>query len=76
MISVPTAGKLTLTGSGVGTVRRKAGKASRVTVKLLLGKAGTASLHRHHNRLKVELKASFVASSGARSSATSTVTFA
>jgi hypothetical protein len=76
VISVPAAGKLTLTGRGVSTVRRKAGKASRVTVKVLLSKAGTASLHKHRNRLKVKLKAAFAPSSGARSSATSTVTFA
>jgi hypothetical protein len=76
VISVPAAGKLTLTGRGARSVRHKASKASRITVRVLLSKAGTASLRKHRNRLKVKLKASFAPSSGARSSATSTVTFA
>lgn len=76
VVQVPAAGKVTLTGGGVKSDTRKPGKAERVTLKVKLSKAGTASLRRHNHRLKVKLKAAFKPTKGTSSSAAATVTFA
>lgn len=75
LIKVPTAGKLTLSGKGVTTETRKAGKAERITLRVKLSKAGSASLRKHRRRLKVTLTASFKATVGMASSAKTTVLF-
>jgi hypothetical protein len=76
VIAISAAGRPTVTGSGLRSAGRKTSKATRVTLKVLLTNAATASLHSHRDRLKVKLEASFTATGGARSSATSTLTFA
>jgi hypothetical protein len=76
VVQVPAAGKVTLTGSGVKSDTRKPGKSERVTLKVKLSKAGTASRRRHNHRLKVKLKAAFKPTKGTSSSAAATVTFA
>lgn len=75
LIKVPAAGKLTLSGKGVTTETRKAGKAERITLRVKLSKAGSASLRKHRRRLKVTLTASFKATVGTASSAKTTVLF-
>jgi hypothetical protein len=72
---VPAAGKVTLSGKGVISQTRKAGKAERVTLSVKLSKAGSASLRKHRRRLKVALTASFKATAGQASSAKTTVLF-
>jgi hypothetical protein len=76
VVKVPSAGKLTVKGGDVKSIARQLDKAQRVTLRLKLSRAGTASLHRHHNRLRVKIKASFKRSSGANSSAKVKVSFA
>jgi hypothetical protein len=75
VVQVPSAGRLTLSGAGARSVSQKVGKAGRVTIEVVLSKVGTASLRKHHNRLKVKFKAAFKPSSGAASTATATVSF-
>jgi hypothetical protein len=74
LVKVPAAGKLTLSGKGVTTEIRKAGKAERIALRVKLSKAGSASLRRHRRRLKVTLTASFKAV-GTATSAKTTVLF-
>jgi hypothetical protein len=76
VVQVPAAGKVTLSGGHLTSASRRAGASERLTLKGNLTRAGTASLRKHRNRLKVALKASFKPASGASSSATVTVTFA
>jgi hypothetical protein len=75
VVRVPSAGKLTLTGSGVKTVSKQADKAERVTLRTVLTKAGAASLLKHGHRLKVELNASFKETAGPSASTGTTVGF-
>lgn len=75
VLQAPAAGRLQLRGSGIKSKTITVSKAGRVTVHVSLTKAGTASLHRRHGRLKVKLHASFKVSSGTTSTATRTITF-
>jgi hypothetical protein len=75
LVTLPAAGKVRLSGKGVSSETRKAGKAERITLRVKLSKAGSASLRRHHRRLKVTLIASFKATAGQASSARTTVLF-
>lgn len=75
VLQIPEAGNVVVSGGGVKAVRETARKRERLTVRMLLSKAGTASLHKRHNRLQVALKAAFKPISGSRSSATATVHF-
>ena len=74
-IQVPAAGRLTIAGGGVRSSTRTIRGARRVTLKVALTRAGTASLHRHRGRLKIRLKASFKPTSGTGSTTAVTVTF-
>lgn len=76
VLQIPAAGKVVVSGGGVKAVDKSAGKAERLTVRIPLSKAGTASLRKHRNRLSVALKASFKPTSGSSSSASATVHFA
>jgi hypothetical protein len=76
VVQVPAAGKVTLSGGHLTSASRKAGASERLTLKGNLTRAGTASLRKHRDRLKVVLKASLEPTSGSSSSATVTVTFA
>jgi hypothetical protein len=76
VLQIPAAGKVLVSGGGVRAVGKGAGKAERLTVRILLSRAGTASLRKRHNRLSVALKASFKPTSGSSSSAGVTVHFA
>jgi hypothetical protein len=57
----------------VRSLRAQVSKAERVTLRITLSKAGTASLRKHRHGLKLELNASFAPVSGASSSAATTV---
>jgi hypothetical protein len=76
VLQIPAAGKVTVSGGGVRAVGKGATKSERLTVRIPLSKAGTASLRKRHNRLSVALKASFKPTSGSSSSASVTVHFA
>jgi len=76
VLEIPVAGKIVVSGGGVRAVGKGAVKAERLTVRIPLSKAGTASLRKRHNRLSVALKASFKPTSGPSSSASATVHFA
>jgi hypothetical protein len=76
VLQIPAAGKLVVSGGSVRAVDKQATKFERLTVRIPLSKAGTASLRKRHNRLQVALKASFKPTSGASSSAGVTVHFA
>jgi hypothetical protein len=75
VVQVPAAGKLTLSAYGVKSVSHRAHTAERIILTVALSKAAATSLHKHHNHLKVKLIAAFKPSSGAASSATTTVVF-
>jgi hypothetical protein len=72
---VPAAGRVTLSGRGVSSETRKAARAERITLRVKLSKAGSASLRKHRRRLKVTLTASFKATVGSASSVRTTVVF-
>jgi uncharacterized repeat protein (TIGR01451 family) len=74
-VQAPAAGKLTLSGTGLGSVSRTVKKAGKVTLKVKLSKTGVSSLGKHHQKLKVKLKAAFKPGKGSSSSATTTLTF-
>jgi hypothetical protein len=76
VLQIPAAGKVTVSGGGVRAIGKGATKAERLTVRIPLSKAGTASLRKHHHRLSVALKASFKPTNGTSSSAGVTVHFA
>jgi hypothetical protein len=76
VLQIPAAGKLVVSGGGVRAFDKQAAKSERLTVRIALSRAGTASLHKRHNRLSVALKASFRPASGSSSSAGVTVHFA
>jgi hypothetical protein len=73
VVQVPAAGTLTVSGGGVRSLRRQAAKAERVTLRLVLDKAGAASLRKHRHWLTIKLDASFRPVRGASSSAATTV---
>jgi hypothetical protein len=73
IVQVAGAGRLTVGGHGLATVRRTTARAGRLTVRLRINRAAAALLHRHH-RLKLAPRASFTPGSGAPSVATTTVT--
>jgi hypothetical protein len=73
VVWVPAAGRLTVAGKGWKSASRETGKAERVALRAVLTRAGVASLHRHHHRLKVKLEVSFKPARGPGSSATTTV---
>jgi hypothetical protein len=70
-VSAPASGRIVASGSGVATVKRSAAKAGTYTLKLVLTKAGQASLSKHH---QLKVKVTFTPASGAASSATLAVT--
>jgi hypothetical protein len=74
VIQTPAAGRLTLRGHGLATTVHRVPRAARLRLTLTLSKAARASLRRH--RLRIALHASFQSTAGARSSATTTVSFA
>ncbi len=74
-LRVPSAGTATLTGRGVRPAGEQAARAERLTLRVALLPAASATL-RHHRRLVVKLHASFRPSgAGSSSSATVTVVF-
>jgi hypothetical protein len=76
VLQIPAAGKVLVSGGGVRAIGKGATKSERLTVRIPLSKAGTASLRKRQHRLSVALKASFKPTSGSSSSASVTVHFA
>jgi hypothetical protein len=75
VVQVPSGGKVTITGAHLTKTTRKATKAERLTLKIKLTRAGTASLKRHRNLLRITLKATFKPTSGSNSTATTSLRF-
>jgi hypothetical protein len=73
VVQVPSAGKLTLSGSGFKKVTKEASKAERMTVQTTLTKARAASLRKHRKKTAVKLTSTFVPVSGHSSSASASV---
>jgi AcrR family transcriptional regulator len=74
VVQVPSAGRLTVSGSGFKKVTQQTAKAERVTVHTTLTKARAASLHKHHNRrTSIKLTSTFVPISGHSSAASASV---
>ena len=73
-VEVPAEGAISVSGSGLRSVKRSVTKSATYTLKLTFTKAGSASL-RKHKRLKVKIEVLFTPGTGARSSAAKTVTF-
>jgi hypothetical protein len=74
VVQVPGADKLAAGGTGVRSLRREVAKSERVSLSLVLTRAGAASLHKHH-RLGVTVRVSFKQTSGPSSSANVRVAF-
>ena len=74
VLRVPAAGTATLAGKGVRGARKQAARAERLTLRVSLSRAASASL-RHHRRLAVRLNASFHPTNGSSSAAKVTVIF-
>jgi ribosomal protein L11 len=73
-VSVPSAGKLVATGSGLSKGSGKSSKAGTVTVKLHLTKAETDRLSKHRGRkLKAKIKLTFTPTKGSKLATTTTV---
>ena len=72
-VKAPAEGAISVSGSGLQTVKRSVLKAASYTLKLTLTKAGKASLRKDH-RLKVKIKVAFNPTSGEASSEVITVT--
>src|ERR1700722_14574836 len=65
LIDAPAAGSILLSGKGVRSLHAHATKAGQhVSLRAVLTKAGTSSLHKHHNHLKVSLRVSFTQTGG------------
>jgi hypothetical protein len=75
VLSVPAAGRLTLTGHDVRSVAEQTDGAERVTLRTVLRKADAASLRRRRHRLEVKLAVAFKGTGGQRSSITTGVAF-
>jgi hypothetical protein len=73
-VRVPVAGRVTLSGRGMQTVRRQAKRAGVLTLRARLSTASVAFM-RTHRHLTVKLTASFKPTRGAGSSTRTTVTF-
>jgi hypothetical protein len=73
VVQVPSAGKLTLSGSGFKKVTQEAAKAERMTIHTTLTKARAASLRKHRRKTRVKLTSTFVPVSGHSSAASATV---
>jgi hypothetical protein len=74
-VRVPTAGRLTVSGHDLRTLRRRVGKATTVRLVVRLTRAGVHSLRRH-KRLRIRLRVRFAPRSGHhRLSASTRVTF-
>jgi hypothetical protein len=74
VVRVPAAGKLTVSAAHTKLVRKTAGKASTITLKIHLTRAGIADARRNHS-LKVKVTAAFKAAGGVASLATTTAHF-
>jgi hypothetical protein len=73
-VSVPSAGKLVATGSGLSKASKTAGGATTVTVKLSLTKAKVAFLNKHRTRrLKSTINLTFTPKHGAKLKTSTTV---
>lgn len=75
VVQVPSAGRLTVSGSGVKRVVRKEPKTARVVLHIKLTKAASAALARHRRRLAVTLHAAFEPVHGAPSFAAAKLMF-
>jgi hypothetical protein len=74
-VKVPAAGRISVSGKGIKTVKRSVSKASTVTLRIRLSGKGLATLSRK-SRLKIKLRVGFVAKAGSPGSKASvTVTF-
>jgi len=74
VILAPAGGRLIVSGSGVGTVKKSVAGAGSYTLKVSLSAKGKAAVKRK-KRLRASVRVTFVPSSGAPSSTTVTVTF-
>lgn len=75
VLQVPSAGSLTLSGSGLRKVTEQTAKSERVTVKSTLTKAGVASRRHHHGALSVKVTVTFKPVTGTASAAGTTAHF-
>lgn len=75
VVQVPAAGRLLVSGRGVERTSKQVMKAERVTLRAVLTKAETSSLHKRHRRVSVKLEASFTPVSGTSSAASTKVAF-
>ena len=74
VVSVPAAGRLVATGSGLSRASGKASKAGTVTVKLTLTKGEAAFLAKHHGRkLRAKINLRFTPRKGSRLTTSVTV---
>ncbi len=73
-VRVPGAGRVTLSGRDLRSVRRRMGNAGTVKLTVRLTRAGMHSL-RTHKRLRIRLRATFAPSSGHRAKASTTLVF-
>jgi hypothetical protein len=73
VVAAPGKGTITASGSGVSTLRRSAATEGNYTLKLTLGKKARTAV-KHHKKLKVKVKISFVPMLGKSSSMTITIT--
>jgi hypothetical protein len=74
-VQVPSAGTLSVSGKNVRAARVQSSRTERISVRVPLSKAGTASLRKGSHRLSVKLTASFAPVSGATSKATAIAAF-
>jgi hypothetical protein len=74
-VRAPAAGSLTVSGSGLKQAHMTLKRAGNATVTVGPTTAGLASLHHHHNKLRIEVRVSFTSSKGPSSSASTTLTF-
>lgn len=75
VISVPSAGTLTLRNGDIQRTTRKIAHAGRVSIRVRLSRAGAAAVRRHHRRLQLRVSVSFAPTHGARSSASAALLF-
>ncbi len=67
------AGRVSVKGKGLHTIYKRLAKASTVTIKIPLARAGLRTLHRHR-RLKLRVKVGFVPKSKGESTSSAAVT--
>jgi hypothetical protein len=75
VVQVPAAGSLKISGKGTAPLSRQTDGAERMTLRMTLTKAATASLRKSRHSLRIKLTATFTAMGGPHSSVSTTVAF-